>query len=170
MRYLPACGGALDAQDPNGAHWVLAAGTIEGAQAGLLSVEAVTASGDTIHRTTLRFSPRPITRAMADSIRRAAIAEARAPEAKALAGEMVLKPNLPALSYLAVGTDGSAWLGMWPHGTFREWRIVNRFGREVPPIRLPRNARVRYADAKEVVTTEDRGDGFEDLVVYRIPR
>lgn len=170
MRYLPACGGALDAHDPRGGYWVLATGAIDGAQAGLLSVLAVAASGDTIHRSTLRFAPRPITRSMADSIRRAAIADARSPQAKALAGEMALKPNLPALSFLAVGTDGSAWLGMWAQGAFREWRIVDRSGRERTPVQLPRDARVRFADASVVVTTEDRGDGFEDLVVYRRDR
>lgn len=155
----------------------------ERAEGATLSVMRVTASGDTIWRTELPYTPVPLDPARADSSAEAIAAasfqffsrvRSGATEsglAEEVRDAMYVPAFEPFLEGLAVAADGSVWLkryGATPDGA--EWWILDAQGEPLGRAMTPAGLRVLAIHGDEIwgVETDDLDVNY--IVRYRVDR
>jgi hypothetical protein len=133
----------------------------------------LTSLGDTIYVRQYPFAVVPIPKETADSAVDATLERMKsnpvvALQMSGLREKLRLPAYYPPLTFLRVGRDGSAWLGLRAVAGRRSWQIVDPAGEMAGSIVLPSSAFIQEASMTRIWVTEFDSTDVPSVVRYRI--
>lgn len=114
----------------------------------LIRVVKVSARGDTVFETKIRYQPAKVPAYVSDSVRAALEgATIRVGVPANQVRSIRLPSHLPAVQTVVPGQDGSTWLKLWQVRGSPTWLVLDRRGKPQRRIQLPSNSELLSADS-----------------------
>ncbi len=132
-----------------------------------LRLTVTSSIGDTIFSRKINAIGAPIPKSKLDSVitARSAIMP---PEAERALKGADLPKRYPAFRRILIGMDGTIWLESWTDGQEHSWRILDRTGKEIATLELPRDTELRQASREKIWCVMSDPDGLESVIRFRV--
>ena len=166
---VPECATAVEAHAPDGSSAVVITSSIGRGTNGTITVVGHSEAKESTFVRTFPFTGVPLRGAVADSVRHAASATSSSAVVERIM-TMPLPPVLRPARRALIGMDGSAWILLSSIGANTSWVILDRQGRMVGSLDVPRSFRILAAREGTVWGVDTDENGIESVLRYKLER